>query len=132
MTLGACLGRGMSCINRLISMGETPFVKCLIGDGLPLYSVYASLPERKLASHFLLTVSKTLLMSIAANNDLCAGFLWLKPSVMFCVRLVSSVLVEWCGLKPCCVGNRGMYALVLFRTCLSSICDVLQRRDIGR
>ena len=38
------------------------------------------------------TVSKALLMSIAASSDLCAGLCWLKPSVMFCVRLVSSVL----------------------------------------
>ena len=70
-------------------------------------------------------------MSIAPNSDLCAGFGWLKPSVMFCVRLVSSVLVECCGLKPCCVGDRGMCGVVLFRTNLSSIFDVLQRRDIG-
>ena len=37
------------------------------------------------------TVSKALLMSIAASSDLCAGLRWLKPSVMFCVRLVNSV-----------------------------------------
>ena len=78
------------------------------------------------------TVSKALLMSIAANSNLCAGFRWLKPLVMFCVRLVSSVLVEWCGLKPCCLGDRGMCGLVLFRTSLSNIFDVLQMRGIGR
>lgn len=148
------VGRGMSCMKRLKSVGEstepcgTPFVKRFVGDGLPLYSVYASLPERKLASHFLKfgcmfvlrifcmskwrgTVSKALLMSIAASSDLCAGLRWLKPSVMFCVRLVSSVLVECCGLKPCCVGDSGMCGVVLFRTNLSSIFDVLHRRDIG-
>ena len=51
---------------------------------------------------------------------------------MFCVRLVRSVLVEWRGLKPCGVGDSGMCGLVLFRTSLFSILDVLQRRDIGR
>ena len=62
----------------------------------------------------------------------CGGLRWLKPSVMFCVRLVRSVLVEWRGLKPCGVGDSGMCGLVLFRTSLFSILDVLQRRDIGR
>ena len=70
-------------------------------------------------------------MPIAASSDLCAGLRWLKPSVMFCVRLVSSVLVEFCGLKPCCVSDSGMCGVVLFRTNLSSFFDVLQRRDIG-
>ena len=52
-------GRGISCMNRLKSVAEstkpcgTPFVKCLVGIGLPLFYVYASLPEMKLASHFL-------------------------------------------------------------------------------
>ena len=77
-------------------------------------------------------VSKALLMCIAASSDLCAGVRWLKPPVMFCVRLVSSVLVEWCGLKPYCVGDRGMCGLVMLRTSLSCNFDVLQRRDIGR
>ena len=31
----------------------TPFVKCLVGDSLPLYSVYASLPERQIGKPFL-------------------------------------------------------------------------------
>ena len=61
-------------------------------EGLPLYFVYACLPERKLASHFLKlgcisvlwifwinrwrgTVSKALLMSMAAISVLGAGFL---------------------------------------------------------
>ena len=111
-------GRGRSCINRLKSVW-TLFVKYLVGDGLPFYSVYASLPERKLASHFLKvgcmfmlrifwtsrwcgTVSKALLMSIAANIDLCAGFRWIKPSV----------LLGWCCLEQtflvflmCCRGG---------------------------
>ena len=54
-----CAGVGMSCVNRLNSVGErtepwgTPFLKCRVVDGLPLYVVNAFLPERKLASHFL-------------------------------------------------------------------------------
>ena len=32
---------------------RTPFVKCLVVEGLSLYSVYACLPERKLTSYFL-------------------------------------------------------------------------------
>ena len=71
-------------------------------------------------------------MSMAAISVLGAGLGWLKPSVMFCVRFVRSVLVEWCGLKPCCVGERGMWGLMLLRTSLSSIFDGLQRREIGR
>ena len=37
------VGRGMSCMKRLKSVGEStepcgpPFVKCFVGDGLPLY-----------------------------------------------------------------------------------------------
>ena len=30
----------------------TPFVQCLVVEGLPLCSVYACLPKRTLASHF--------------------------------------------------------------------------------
>ena len=30
----------------------TPFVKSLVVEGLPFYSVYACLPQRKLASYF--------------------------------------------------------------------------------
>ena len=54
-----CVGTGMSCVNRLKSVGErtepcgTPFLKCCVRDDLPRYKVYACLPERKLASHFL-------------------------------------------------------------------------------
>ena len=54
-----CVGVGMSWVKRLNSVGErtepwgTPFLKCRVVDGLPLYVVYACLPVRKLASHFL-------------------------------------------------------------------------------
>ena len=71
-------------------------------------------------------------MSMAATSVLCAGFCWLRASVMFCVRFVRNVLVEWCGLKPYCSGERGMWGLMLLRTSLSSFFDRLQRREIGR
>ena len=51
---------------------------------------------------------------------------------MFCVRFVRSVLVECCGLKPCCVGERGMCGLMSLRNSLSSIFDSLQKWEIGR
>ena len=70
-------------------------------------------------------------MSMAAISVLCAGFCWLKPSMMFCVKFVRSVLVEWCSLKPCHVGERGMWGLMLLRTNLSSIFEGLQRRELG-
>ena len=46
-------------------------------------------------------------MSIVKSSVLLAGLLELIPSCMFCVVFVSSVVVEWWGLKPCCVGDRG-------------------------
>ena len=58
--------------------------------------------------------SKALLMSIAISSVLLCGFLLLKPSVMSCVSLVSSVFVECCGLNPCCVGARGMLGDIRF------------------
>ena len=60
-------------------------------------------------------------MSMAAISVLGPGLGWLKPSVMFCVRLVRSVRIECCGLKPCCVGEMGMWGLKLLRISLSSI-----------
>ena len=53
------VGNRMSCMSRLKSVSEemeplgTHFVECIDVVGLPLYSVYACLPERKLASNFL-------------------------------------------------------------------------------
>ena len=70
----------------------TPFLKCFVVEDLPLRSVYACVPDRKLACHFLesgclsnlriffrmgrllRTVSKALLMSIASLIVLCAFF----------------------------------------------------------
>ena len=53
------VGVGISWVKRLKSVGErtepcgTPFLKCCVCDDLPAYIVYACLPVRKLASHFL-------------------------------------------------------------------------------
>ena len=77
------------------------------------------------------TVSKALLMSIVAISVLCAGFEWLRPSSVVCVRCVSSVEVECWGRKPCCVGESGMSGVMLLRTSLSSILDGVQRREMG-
>lgn len=144
----------MSCINRLKSVGErtepcgTPLGKLRVCEGLPLYVVCACRPERKLASHFLTlfwmcvlsilfmrmclgTVSNALLMSMAAMSVLCAGFCVFSPSSVVCVRVVRSVVVEWCGLKPCCVGDSGMSELIWFRTSLSKIFEGLGRSEIG-
>jgi len=54
-------------------------------------------------------VSKTLLMSIAANIILRDGCLMLKPSKMSCVRVARCVVVECWGRKPCCEGANGMW-----------------------
>ena len=54
------------------------------------------------------TVSKALLMSMAASNVLCAGLDWLRPSSVVCVMFVRSEVVECWGLKPCWEGNSGM------------------------
>ena len=70
-------------------------------------------------------------MSMAVISVLGAGFCWLKPSVVFCARLMKSVLVAWCCPKPCCEGESGMWFLMLLRTNLSSSLDELQRRGIG-
>ena len=51
--------------------------------------------------------SNALLMSMVVRRVRC-GFLELIPSEICCVRLVSSVLVECSGLKPCWDCARGM------------------------
>ena len=148
-------GDGTWCMLRLKSVDEStepygsPFLKCVFVEGLPLCSVYACLPKRTLASHFFKlgcmlalkifwlsrwrgTVAKALRMSTVAIGVLCAGFWWFKPSMMFCVRCVRSVLVQWQGLKLCCVGERGMWELLLLKSNHSSIFDSLQRKKIWR
>ena len=52
--------------------------------------------------------SNALLMSSVTRSVLCAGLTELMPSKTFCVRSVRRVFVECSGLKPCCVGARGM------------------------
>ncbi len=77
------------------------------------------------------TVSKALLMSMAASNDLYAGLFVFRPSSIVCVMFVRSVVVECCDLKPCCVGESVMCGEMLFRTSLSSIFEGLQSSEIG-
>ena len=54
------------------------------------------------------TVSKALLMSMAASQDLEAGFCELRPSSIECVRYVSRMDVE------CCEGDKLMCEVMLF------------------
>ena len=55
----------------------------------------------------------------------------LKPSCIFCVRFVSSVVVECSGLNPCCDLERGMCVLVMSRISLSRIVEAVHRRVMG-
>ena len=77
------------------------------------------------------TVSKALLMSIAAMSVLCAGLEWLRPSSVVCVMFVRRDVVECWGLNPCCAGESGMWCVILFRISRSSILDGVQRSEIG-
>jgi len=47
------------------------------------------------------------------------------------VRWVSSVDVECWDLKPCCVGESGIYGDMLLRTNLSSIFEGVDKSEIG-
>ena len=84
-----------------------------------------------LISKCLGTVSKALLMSMAAMIVRGAGLLEFRPSSVVCVMLVRREVVECLGLKPCCVLERGMCCVMLFRTSLSSIFEGLQSREMG-
>ena len=59
MCTSGCVGSGMSCMKRLKRVGEstdpwgTPLGKRLFVDGVPLWTVYACLPVRKVDSHLL-------------------------------------------------------------------------------
>ena len=77
------------------------------------------------------TVSKALLMSMAASSVRCAGLDWLRPASVVCVMFVRSDVVECWGLKPCWEGERGMCGVMLFKTSLSSILEGVQRSDTG-
>jgi len=77
------------------------------------------------------TVSKALLMSIVARSVLCAGLGIFRPSCMYCVSVVRSVVVECKALKPCCVGDSGMCGVIVLRISLSRILMGLHNNEIG-
>ena len=77
------------------------------------------------------TVSKALLMSIVARSVLYAGLGTFRPSCMYCVIVVRSVVVECRALKPSCVGDRGMCDVNVLRISLSRILIGLDNREIG-
>ena len=60
-------------------------------------------------------------MSIVAGSVLCAGLGIFRPSCMYCVSVVRSVVVECRALKSCCVGDRGMCSVIVLRISLSGI-----------
>ena len=75
--------------------------------------------------------SKAWLLSIVISNGSFGGLLELMPSFIFCVRLVSSVVVEWLGLYPCCVGDSGMYGVVILRIKRSTTLEGVQSSVMG-
>ena len=77
------------------------------------------------------TVSKTLLISIVARSFLCAGLGIFRPSCMYCVSVVRSVVVECRALKPCCVGDRGICGVIVLRISLSINLVGLHNIEIG-
>ena len=77
------------------------------------------------------TVSKALLMSMAAIIVLSAGLFEFKPSSVVCERWVRRVDVECWDLKPCCEGDSGICGEMLFRTNLSSILEGVESKEIG-
>ena len=141
MSIWGMGGVGMSCIYKLKSVGDrtdpwgTPFLKFLAMDFWPLKMIWAVLPARKLVSHLLVlfcifvlsilsvrlclgTASNALLMS-SVTRTVLSGLRLFIPSSVFWVSWVRRVLVECCGLKPCCVGASGMWGEVSVRTSLS-------------
>ena len=77
------------------------------------------------------TVSKALLMSIATMTVRRSGD-WLKPSMIFWVRFLSRIVVEWFPLKPCWEGDSGRCSLILFKISFSSTLDTVVSREMGR
>ena len=67
------------------------------------------------------TVSRALLLSIVTRSVLCAVLRISRPSCMFCVSFVRSVVVECKTLKRCCVGNKGMCGVTVLRIRVSRI-----------
>ena len=58
-------------------------------------------------------VSKALLISIVASIVLYAGLGTLRPSCMYCVSVLRSVVVECRALKPRCVSHTGMCGVIV-------------------
>ena len=77
------------------------------------------------------TVSKALRMSIVARSVLCAGLGIFRPSCMYYVSAVRSVVVECKALKPCCVGDSEMCGVIVLRISLSRILMGLHNNEIG-
>ena len=71
------------------------------------------------------TVLEALLMSMATSRDLLADFRELRPSSIVCMRFVRWVDVE------CCEGDKLMCGVMMFRTSLSNILELLQKSDMG-
>ena len=74
--------------------------------------------------------SKALLMSIVMSSVLFAGLRELMPSCVCCVMFVRSVVVEWSGLYPCCIGESGMKGVVTVRMRRSMTLDGVQSNVI--
>ena len=70
-------------------------------------------------------------MSIVAGSVLCAGLGIFRPSCMYCVSVVRSVVVECRALKPCCVGDKGMCGVIVLRINLSRILIGLHNKEFG-
>ena len=56
-----------------------------------------------------------------ARSVLCAGLGMFRLSCMYCVSVVTTVVVECRTLKPCCVGDRRMCGVIMLRINLSRI-----------
>ena len=70
-------------------------------------------------------------MSIVARSVLCAGFGLFRTSCMYCVSVGRSVVVSCRALKSCCIGDRGMYGVIVLRINLSRCLIGLHNKEIG-
>ena len=60
-------------------------------------------------------MSKALLISFVTRCVVCVGLGKFRPSCMYCVIVVRSVVVEYRALKPGCVGDKGMCGVIVLR-----------------
>ena len=67
------------------------------------------------------TVPKALLMSIVARSVLYAGLETFRPSCVHCFSIDKSVVVECRAMKPYCVGDKGIWAVIELRISPSRI-----------